>query len=165
MNPSEVAPPANTPAHPKRLYFKTYLQAVHNAVGTQLFRNFYLQQPDGTEIDGTEDGENSCAFFVSSVLTIFKKVQGVHGTVVRTVQDLQASGWEEIAKGAVQPGDVIVWAAQQSEDAWHGHIGFYIGDGRAVSTSSSKKMVAEHDAGFDGDRPIVQVFRNTHWDS
>lgn len=148
---------------PKRLYFKTYLQLLHNSVGSQMFRNFYIQLPDGTKRDALSDGSNSCAFFVSSVLTLFKKLYGPHGTVDSTVKDLEHSGWQLVDVADKQAGDVLVWEAIEIEGAWYEHIGFYLGDDLAVSTSWTEKKVVEHAATFGGKRAIKQVFRYPQW--
>lgn len=147
---------------PQRLYFKSYLQLLKNSPGTQMFRNFYVHTEKQGEFDALGDGENSCAFFVSSVLTIFKKTQGLHGTVVSTVKDLLASGWQ-IVENPV-PGDVVVWESLHFPDGDYEHIGFCVADGRAVSTSRSQKTVLEHDLHFgDTKRPIKQILRMNHW--
>jgi hypothetical protein len=149
---------------PKRLYFKTYLQMIRNSVGTEMFRNFYIQSGDGKEVDAVSDGSNSCAFYVSGVLTLMKKHSGVHGTVESTIADLVRCGWQPVTDAKLMPGDVIVWERIKVEDDWFQHIGFYIGDGRAVSTSQTEKKVVEHDAHFDGARSIEQIFRHNIWD-
>ena len=149
---------------PKRLYFKTYLQLIRNSVGTEMFRNFYIQAADGAEMDALSDGSNSCAFYVSSVLILFKKHSGVHGTVKSTIDDLERSGWQRVDTATMQAGDVIVWDAVELEGAWYEHVGFYIGDGRGVSTSWTEKKVVEHDVYFDGARSIGQVFRHYEWE-
>src|SRR6478735_8512348 len=101
--------PASNEEKPQRLYFKTYLQLVKNSVGTEMFRNFYIRTVDGHEMDALSDGSNSCAFYVSSVLTLFGKHSGVHGTVKSTVADLKHSGWQLIAETDMKEGDVIIW--------------------------------------------------------
>lgn len=154
---------AGSAEKPKRLYFKTYVQLIRNSVGTEMFRNFYIQTADGEEMDALSDGSNSCAFFVSAVLTLFKKHTGVHGTVKSTVADLHRSGWQVVDKETMQAGDVVVWDAVEIEGVWYEHIGFYVGDGRAVSTSWTEKKVVEHDVRFDGARAVGQVFRHAEW--
>lgn len=149
---------------PKRLYFKTYLQFIRNSVGTEMFRNFYIQTSDGNEMDALDDGSNSCAFYVSSVLTLFGKHSGMHGTVKSTVADLQKSGWQAVSEKDMRAGDVLLWNAIEIDDAWYEHVGFYIGDGRAVSTSWTEKRVVEHDLYFDGGRTLDGVFRQ-EWES
>lgn len=64
----------------------------------------------------------------------------------------------------MQAGDVVVWEAIELEGAWYEHIGFFIGDGRAVSTSWTEKKVVEHDVHFDGAREVSQVFRHSSWE-
>lgn len=147
----------------QRLYFKTYLQVLRNSVGTQMFRNFYIRTADGTEMDALSDGSNSCAFYVSSVLALFGKLSGPHGTVKSTLADLEHSGWRTVEPDAMQPGDVLLWEAMQADDGWFEHVGFYLGDDRAVSTSWTEKKVVEHDVRFDGKRAIQQAFRAS-WD-
>jgi hypothetical protein len=147
---------------PKRLQFKTYLQMIHNSVGTEMFRNWYVTTPEGDEFDAMSDGEDSCAFYVSGLLRVFGKLS-LHGTVESTVQDLGNSGWQNVDEPS--PGDVLVWEAQKFGDKQQRHIGFYIGDGKAVSTSWTKKVVVEHDKNFGKqNRKIEQIFRLDDWD-
>ena len=152
-------------AHPKRLIFKTFMQLVRGSVGSHMFRHFYMQRPDGSEFDAIGDGDRACAFFVSSVLTIFAKIERIHGTVERTVEDLQKSGWAEVQ--TPEPGDVLVWEAKTFEGGeTHAHIGFYMGEGKAISTSSSRGAPAEHDMHFgDEQRKITQILRCEQWEN
>jgi ribosomal protein S18 acetylase RimI-like enzyme len=148
---------------PQRLYFKTYLAMIENSPGTNMFRSFYLRQPDGREFDAIGDGENACAFFVSSVLKLFDKVQWIHGTVGSTIRDLEESGWTQVSEP--RPGDVISWEPHTSPDGQHGHIGFYVGDKLAVSTSSSRKTVARHDLHFGQEqRKVIGAYHYPKWD-
>lgn len=149
---------------PKRLVFKTFLQMVHGSVGSNMFRHFYMQRADGNEFDSIGDGDNGCAFYVSSVLTIFAKIERIHGTVAKTVEDLQKSNWVEVQTPEV--GDVLVWAAKTFESGeTHAHIGFFVGDGKAISMSSSKGTPAEHDMYFgDEHRAVTQIFRLSNWE-
>jgi hypothetical protein len=148
---------------PKRLYFKTYLQMIHNSAGTSMFRNWYVKTSEHGEFDAMKDGENSCAFYVSGLLKIFDKVSSIHGTVESTIKDLEKSGWQKV--DTPQPGDILVWEKQKFVDIWQAHIGFYIGDNKAVSTSWTKKIVIEHDQNFgEQNRKIEQVLRFGKWE-
>lgn len=154
---------AHTEDKPRRLYFKTYLQIIRNSVGSNMFRNFYVETAKRGGFDALDDGDNSCAFYVSSILVIFKKISGVHGLVSRVVDDMKVSGWTVVDKPQV--GDVLVWEAEEQHDGWHEHIGFYIGKNRAISTSSSAKTPVEHDINFgDANRKTTQIFRLESWD-
>jgi hypothetical protein len=148
---------------PQRLYFKTYLQVIRNSVGSNMFRNFYVKTSTRGEFDALDDGENSCAFYVSSILVIFNKIARVHGLVERVVNDMNDSGWIEVDQP--KTGDVLVWEAAEHSDGLHTHIGFYMGNNRAISTSSTAKTPAEHDMNFgEAKRKITHIFRTDSWD-
>ncbi len=147
---------------PERLYFKTYIAMLHNSVGSKMFNNFYVRTSADGEFDAMEGGSNACAFYVSSILTIFSKISGVHGTVNSLINDLQASGWQIESKP--RAGDVLVWEAADFCDGRYQHTGFYLGDERAVSTSYRNREVADHDWHFgDENRQIEQIFRMKDW--
>ena len=156
-----------TPGEPKpeRLYHETYLQMINNSVGSGMFRNFYVRTPDQGTFDALADGSNSCAFYVSGLLVLFKKLQGVHGTIDGTVQDLETSGWKTVENiKDIQPGDVIIWEQREFSDGTYGHMGFALGAGQATSTSWTEKVVVQHDLYFgDAERPITQLYRMDDW--
>lgn len=147
---------------PKRLLFPTYLQMVRNSPGTKMFRSLFVQGADGREQDVMQDGVYSCAYFVSAVLTLFGQAARMHATIQSTLADLREHGWQEADAKGPQPGDVLVWEALEFEGQLHEHIGFYLGDGRAVSTSYKLKEVTEHPVDA-GERRLTQVWRQTSW--
>ncbi len=58
---------------PTLLPKESYLAMIKNSVGTNMFRNLYATS--GGEVqDIVREGELSCAYFVSSILYIFKLV-------------------------------------------------------------------------------------------
>jgi hypothetical protein len=148
---------------PERLYAKTLLQMIRNSVGTAMFKSFYIRTPERGEFDALGGGDNSCAFYVSSVLVIFKLIGSAHATVDSLIMDLERSGWRVVEpqeNAEPRPCDVIVWEAVDAPDGRYEHVGFYIGNRRAISTSYASKVVAEHDLHFgDMQRPIKQIFR------
>lgn len=146
---------------PKFLARETLLAMVKNSVGTHQYRNVFIQRPDGTVEDATQDGVLSCAVFVSGVLATLGLIDRGHATVVSTVANLEKAGWQRVELGNIlMAGDVLVWEEQYSEsDTSHKHIGFYIGDNRAISNSESQKTPIEHDWQYDGRRSVEQVWR------
>lgn len=152
----------NSEEKPQRLYFKSYLKVIENSVGTRMFKNLYVYTKDKGEFDAMNNGEDSCAFYVSSVLVIFGKNSRLHGTVESTLKDLKESGWQEVSEA--KPGDVLVWETQKFGDRWQAHIGFYIGKDKAVSTSWKQKEVIMHHKTFEDNRKIEHIFRMTNWD-
>lgn len=136
----------------------TYLALIRNSVGTKTFRNIFAKV-DGKKKDILEDGNLSCAYYVSSLLTIAGLISGVHATVSGTVRDLVKNGWIEIKKP--KQGAVIVWEnVDFGLGEVHGHIGFYIGDNKAVSNDYKKGCPAIHGWTYNGKRKIKTIFWN-----
>jgi len=134
------------------LVFETYQAIVKNSVGSNLFRNFYAKV-HGKKTDIMNDGDLSCAFFVSSILTLLGFIKGTHGTVDATVRDLRASGWKAVR--TPKAGSVLVWEQRNfGKDNSHKHIGFFIGNGLAVSNISAKKQPRKHPWNFQGKRKV-----------
>ncbi|HUY62305.1 MAG TPA: hypothetical protein VMV50_00710 [Candidatus Paceibacterota bacterium] len=122
------------------------MAVVRNSVGTRMFRNFYAKV-NGKDTDIMRDGDLSCAFFVSSVLSMFDLVKSVHGTVAGTIRDLEKSGWKEAR--TARAGDVIVWEPMLDERGErHSHIGFALGNGLAVSNASASGVPVRHSMTF-----------------
>src|SRR3990172_5190615 len=115
----------------------TYLRTIKNSVGTNLFRNFYAKV-NGQKKDILRDGDLACAYFVSCILKIFGLVKDIHTTVSGTMADMKKSGWR-LAKN-VEPGCVLFWEAKKSGRETHSHIGFYMGNKKAISNSSLKRI-------------------------
>ncbi|MBI4215632.1 MAG: hypothetical protein HY602_02825 [Parcubacteria group bacterium] len=145
----------------KRLIRETYLSMIKNSVGSNLFRNFYIEE-NGIKRDAMENGDLSCAFFVSSILVLYKFIQEVHGTVNGTINDLKYSHWRPISKPRI--GSVLVWEPiweqfYGEEEEQHNHIGFYIGRGQAISNSSTYKTPTQHHwtFGTKNNEPVRKV--------
>ena len=121
----------------ERQLAKSFLALINNSVGAKTFQNFYALT-NGRSSDLMLGGELSCAFFVSSVCTIFGLIKRMHGTVTTTITDLENSGWTKVARPKI--GDILVW----EEARGHRHIGFYVAKDEAISNSAKKKIIARH---------------------
>lgn len=140
------------------ILFATYLAAIKNSVDSKLFRNVFAKV-DGIKTDITEKGNLSCAFFVSSILLLFGLIKEIHTTVNGTVKDMEGSGWIEIQEPKV--GCVIVWGKVDFGGGnFHKHIGFYMGEEKAVSNDSEQGVPIMHDWKFNGKREIEEIL----WD-
>lgn len=124
----------------------TYLAVVKNSVGTNSFRNFYVSNGK-KKIDVTKNGDLSCAWFVSVVLSLFDLIDAPHLKVERVHRELIKFGWQKIAKP--KPGAIIIWGpASSGKDILHRHIGVYVGSNMAVSNNSKKGRPDIHDWKF-----------------
>lgn len=138
---------------------KNYLKIIESSLGSKLFNHFYIRKNDET-IDVLEGGLLSCAFFVSSIIKMFNLIESVHTTVNNTVEDMMRSGWLDIPIKEIKKGDVLVWDKKEFDDgSIHGHIGFYMGNNKAISHSCHKKTPVEHHFTFNNERLIVQALR------
>lgn len=98
----------------------------------------------GKKMDVLQDGNLSCAVYVSSILKLFDLIPETHTTVKWTVEDMKKAGWKKIA--TPKTGAVIVWGPKtfkKSGEA-HKHIGFYMGNQRAISNDWKKQSPAQH---------------------
>ncbi len=147
----------NTPPKPIPIMRDNYLAVIRNSIGTTMFRNFYALV-EGEKKDLVNNGELSCGFFVSSVLYLFQLIAGRHLTVASTEKDLLESGWQEISPNDLKEGSILVWKTENFDDGPHSHIGFCLGDDRAVSTDYQKGIVTEHHITFGGKRSIEKAY-------
>ena len=140
------------------IIFDTYIAVIKNSVGSKMFRNSYAKV-DGKKTDIMKNGDLSCAWFVSSLLYLFKLIKDAHATVNGTIKDLQQSGWKKIKKPKI--GNVIVWEKIDfGNKDFHKHIGFYIGNNKAISTSNSKKgqpIIHHWTYGIKRNKPVRKV--------
>ncbi len=120
----------------------TYLSAIRNSIGANTYRNAFALV-DGAKKDIAQDGEYSCAFFASSLLTTFGFIKSLHLTVSGTVRDLEQSGWTTVTEP--KPGAVLIWESKiDNQGESHKHIGFYVGEHQAISNSSELKTPQQH---------------------
>ncbi len=147
----------------ERHIFKNYLAAINNSVGSNLFRNFYASF-DGVEQDTLGDGSNSCAYFATSILRMFGALPSTSATVVRAVEKMQEAGFQKV--DAPEPGDVIVYEpiALEPDGKPQEHMGFYVGEEKAISHSAFVKAPALHDylTRDSLERKIQAVYRCRH---
>lgn len=149
----------------KLLPAESYLAFIKNSIGSNCFRNLFALV-DGEKKDILRDGELSCAYFVSAVLTIFKIIDRPHTTVAGLVKTLsESTSWRKISLGdKLISGDVIVWEKLLDENnEWHEHVGFYVGNDQAVSNSSEDKTPILHHFTYGEEkggskRKLVAVF-------
>lgn len=140
------------------LVFDNYIAAIKNSAGSKLFRNFYARVGN-KKIDIMNNGELSCAFYVSSILFLFGFIKSIHSTVDFVINDLRQSGWKIIKK--LKPGSIIIWEKTdfKNSDA-HKHIGFYVGEDKAISNDYKYGYPLKHNWTFGNKRKIEAIFWN-----
>lgn len=133
----------------------TYLSVIKGSVGTEMFRNNYALI-DGTQEDILDDGQLSCAFFVSFILRAFGLIQDLHARTIGTVKDLEESGWRKT--DTPHQGDVVIWEDMQQKSGIFPHIGFYIDEQTAISHRDTHRTPIAHSLTFDGMRKVTAYY-------
>jgi hypothetical protein len=143
---------------------KSYLARIQNSVGSKMFRNLYAKV-DGKERDILDNGSLSCAIFVSIILQSFELIKKPHATVVELIKDMEVSGWKKSRN--LKVGDVLIWEAidQTGNGVKHLHVGFYVGNDKAISNSTDKRVPVKHHFTFGTKagkpkRRIIGIYRH-----
>lgn len=133
-----------------------------------MFRNLYADEvPDaldkvgagGKEIDVLENGENSCAVFVSWILLTLELIKHPHASVFSTEKDLIASGWFQIKD--LKPGAILIWEEKigQYDGIMHQHMGFCVNDDQAISNSSQNTgFPIKHHVTYNNSRQVEKIY-------
>lgn len=140
------------------LFFQSYLRAIENSVGSHLFRNFYCSDGKKT-VDIYQNGNLSCAYFVSAILVLFGFISRPRATVFSLLESLKESDFLAVDLSELKKGDIILWEKKLGANGFHQHIGFYLGDDRAISNSPRTKTPIIHHYTFNNKRKIIAVYR------
>lgn len=125
----------------KILQFDSYIATIKNSVGSKTFNSLWADV-DGKREDILDDGRKSCGCFVSGILLWFGLAKERHATALGTVRDMKESGWHEIQEQKI--GAVLQWEKMEGSGEINEHIGFYMGDKTAISTSKEERSPIEH---------------------
>lgn len=121
---------------------ESLIKMIENSVGSNLFRTLYAER-DGEQVDILENGDVSCANFVSTVLHRFQLITLPHATVTGLIRRLELEQWIKVE--TPEPGDVIIWEAiAQASEELHLHCGFYLGNEMAVSNDYRTGVPVRH---------------------
>jgi hypothetical protein len=140
---------------------ETLIALIENSVGSKTFNSLFVRlKKEGKIKDILENGEYSCAFFVSSLLYFTDMINKPRATVKSTEVFLtESEDWEKVNFEKRKEGDVVVWEKQifpSGEE--HAHIGFVSEGEMAVSTNFKQKCVWKHHI-LGGDRKTTAIYR------
>jgi len=123
------------------LQFDTYFEIIKKSTGSDLFYPVYAEV-NGTKMDITNRGQFSCAAHVSSILLWFALVEERHTGVAGLVSDMLKSGWYKTDE--LRPGSVLHWERKMRNGGENEHLGFYIGNEKAISNDPTSGTPIEH---------------------
>lgn len=146
---------------------ETYLMMLENSIGSKLFNSIIIKNENGEVKDLLNDGEYSCALFVSGVLYLNIMTQRTRSTVNNLEKDLSENqSFVHIEdQNKIEPGDILIWESVTFEDgSQNRHVGFVISKDEAISTDYIKKHVVKHPINKDIEstglpRKIERIFR------
>ena len=139
----------------KYLHYKTYLSMIERCEGLELFRNFFAENENNKTIDLLDDGDNSCASFVSNILYINELIKSPHSTVDSTEKDLLDYGWVKFNEiNDIKKGDLIIWAKDENHN--NRHIGICLDNNKCVQNDSKLKKTKVENINF---RKIENLFK------
>lgn len=128
----------------KILQFENYIETIRKSVGSTMFQTTWAEV-DGERKDITKAGQTSCASYVSKILMIFSEfglLKMKHAGTQGLLTDMRNCGWIKIDEPKV--GSIIHWEKALQNGEENEHIGFYIGDNKAISNSSKRGTPEEH---------------------
>ena len=139
---------------------ETYLKAIENSIGSTQYRSLMVREEESGEVrDILEDGNLSCAYFVSSVLLLFGMINKQRATVASLRRFVSEDDrWNEVeVETEVRPGDVVFYRERTFPDGEpHAHVGFVLSPTEAASTSYREKCVVKHSLEY---HPIDSIWR------
>ncbi|MGC8776142.1 MAG: hypothetical protein ACP5QN_02425 [Minisyncoccia bacterium] len=128
---------------------------IQNSLNSKFFRSLYFFAPLKSK-DVLQNGDLSCAFYVSVILKILGLIENLHTTVSSTVKDLKQFGWYEIKKPKF--GAIILWDLKPQGKNMH--LGFCLNKNKAVSNSSKLKSPQIHNIHYENRKIKAIYFHN-----
>ncbi|MEX2411121.1 MAG: hypothetical protein WD607_07070 [Candidatus Paceibacterota bacterium] len=141
----------------KFLLFKNYLETIKKSVDSRIFQNIWIKD-NNEEKDILLNGKRSCGLHVSGILLLFNLIKEKHATVKGTIKDMINYEWKEINEPKI--GSVIYWEEWNQGGSPSEHIGFYIGDNKAVSNSWETKTPVIHHWTYNNQRGVKAIYWN-----
>jgi hypothetical protein len=126
----------------KQMYVKNLLWRLEKSLGSEAYQKSFWRV-DGREVDILNNGELSCAAFVSGILLGISTALYAHphATVEGCVSELLRCGWREIMLHEAAAGAILIWEEKEG----HRHVGFYLNGKEAISNSAVLRIPVKHD--------------------
>jgi|TARA_Y100000294_G_scaffold175446_1_gene195540 hypothetical protein len=137
------------------LTYQNYLSMIKASQGSKMFRRVYVLD-NHKKRDILKGGQLSCAYYVSCILKIFNLISDLHTTVDGAVKDILENKWELTEK--LVSGNILVWEDKESLNGEiHSHLGFYLGQDKAISNSGNKRAPIIHHYTYNQERKIIKI--------
>ncbi len=120
-------------------YYKSYIDSILWSIWSNIWRHFWIKKW-WKDIDICQNGNLSCAYFVSNILKQFNLIDSGSVSTKTTIDKIIAK-WRNAIDANTLPEDIPIWSILTWEwgfgdDGFHDHIWFYIWNKLAVSNDS-----------------------------
>lgn len=140
------------------LTYQNYLSMIKASQGSKMFRHVYVLD-NNKEKDILKNGELSCAYYISCILKLFNLIDqdiSPHATISGLINNMLNNGWRLTKKLTL--GNVLVWEKQiTSSGEIHPHLGFYLGEDKAISYRDERRIPTIHHYTYNQERKIIQI--------
>lgn len=139
---------------------RKYIETVMGSVNSLKYRQHHVLTSDGITQTVFADSGVASAYHVSSILNSLQLSLGeIRLNILDILADLEVSAWERTK--TLSKGAVVVWEPYSYVSGKpRQHIGFYIGNDRAVSNISDAHIPTEHDVYFRDEKRHLIVERS-----
>lgn len=138
---------------------------IENSVGTKMFNSLYAEV-DGEKKDILEDGNLSCACFVSSVMYLFEMIDMQRARTESLKKFLDESpNFVKVDCSDAEPGDIAIYGeVEYPNGRLFPHSGFVKDANTVVSTNYKKKAVDKHAlAETPSGQKLEAIYRYSAW--
>lgn len=150
-------------------YYKTYIDTIKWSVWGKQYRNFWINKW-WRDIDICQDGNLSCAYYVSNILKQFNLIDAWSVNVWST-EKLLLQRWRQIIDNQTQQDQIPIWSViiykwWFGQDWFHTHIWFYMWNEIAISNNSRQetqtdqeiRVIAQHHYTYNWTREITNIY-------
>lgn len=120
-------------------YYKSYIDAIKWSIGSQMYRNFWINKW-WKDIDICQNGNLSCAYYVSNLLKQFNIIDSWSANTQATINKLINKWRYEISpetdSDKIPVGSILTRKWGFGDDWFHDHIWFYVWNEITISSDS-----------------------------
>lgn len=146
-------------------YYKSYIDAIKWSVWSQAYRHFWINKW-WKDIDILQDGNLSCAYYVSNLLKQFNLIKAWSANTKSTISMLLEK-WRYEIDNQTNANDIPIWSVivrqwWYGNDGLHSHIWFFVWDENVISNDSYQQDRSGMDYEEPQYCPIVHHY-NYRW--
>jgi hypothetical protein len=163
-------------------FYANYLEMIKKSVWSTMFQNFWVETHEWDKKDTTQWWNLSCAYFVSSILKIYNRINTPTDMIQNTLNQIKEH-WRYEINPLTHPNEIPSWSILLRQEwfwpSWnHAHIWFYMWNEQSVSNDSAESRIwlktekqytpQQHHYTFENTRSVKAIwtynFSNMLWE-